>query len=274
MFQNLSNLVGVTENQVKFSCRAKYVPTSDGGYRLAMIQQMSQPVFTLDGWELDKNPDKVKPEKRLSLQDVKDSNYIIRSSRRARIAAFDYILCNADINAFATFTYAPENIDDRTSYDDCYNVIRGWLSNRVQRNGLKYVAVPERHKKGGIHFHALMNSSALSFAPAYNPNTGAPIKHNRRQIYNLADWQYGYSTLELINNADSDRVAVSKYIFKYMAKQEGKIGGRYFLHGGELATPKYVYANTVEELTADEKPLYTREVKVTPKVVYREYSFL
>ena len=266
----LNNLLNVPEGDVKFLCRAKYIPTAEGGLRLAMIQKMSHPCFSESGWELDKE---AKPKRKLTISEALQEN-IIRAERRARIQAFDIIQCNPELNAFATFTYSPDKVNDRNAYEQCYDILKVWLSNRVQRNDLKYIVVPERHVKGGIHFHAVLNASAVNISPAVNSNTGHPIKHKGRWIYNLNDWKAGFSTLELIGSQDADRDAVSKYVFKYMSKQHGIIGGRYFLHGGALRKPLYVYGNTVDELIGAHVPTYRREISPAPGITYEELTFI
>ena len=61
-------------------------------------------------------------------------------------------------------------------------------------------------------------------------------------MYNLADWQNGYTTaIELYG----ERAHSAAYIAKYVTKTAGCIGGRYYLHGGKLREPLYAYADEV-----------------------------
>lgn len=268
-----------TENQVYHRCRAKYVPTSDGTMKLAQVQYFDCPKFTAGGWEaVDKFPKergKVEELAAVGGDIVADAKNIERASRRAKINAFDMVLCNHDLDVFATFTYRPENGLDKASYDDCYKVLKTWLSNRVQRRGLKYVIVPERHKSGDIHFHGIVNSSAVDLVRATSPYTGKPLTHNGEPIFNIPDWSAGFTTAQIIGGGVDDREKVSKYIFKYMGKQAGqRIGGRYALIGGDMVRPTYIYGDTVEELVGDTSPLYERNVEVTDKLHYRELSFI
>lgn len=251
----------VSDSLCKFYSRAKYVPDREGNLRLASIQNMTRPVYGGSGFE------EVAPDARQGGTIARQGGTIaafakeaerseadaiasyMRSARRAKIGAFDAILCNHDLDTFATITYAPESVEDRCSYDDCYNILRPWLSNRVQRRGLKYILCPERHKSGGIHMHMICNSEALQIVRARNAHTGRVMSHNGNPLYNLSDWTAGFSSAEIIRDGDGDREAVAKYIFKYMGKQMGqKIGGRYFLHGGDLVGPSYLFANDPKEL--------------------------
>ena len=203
-----------------------------------------------------------------------------RATRRARKNAFDMIMCNRDLDTFATFTYAPDAVDDKQSYTECYRYLSTWLRNRVQRNDLKYVCVPERTKAGDIHFHGIMNSTALKLSPALSPYTGRPLTHNGKRLYNITDWTRGFTSAELITKLDAtsdERAAVSKYIFKYMGKQAGqKIGGRYCLIGGVLKKPIYVYGENPDEFLTDAERSaagYKNHVELSSGLVYDEWSF-
>ena len=272
-----------SDNLIIHPVRAKYYPSSDGGLRLASVQAFSQPRFREEGWESREKKNKRSifipdPDEEILdhdplLCDVK------RATRRARINAFDIIMCNPDLDLFATFTYAPESVEDKADYDECFKHLNVWLSNRVQRNGLKYVCVPERTKKGDIHFHAIMNGSALNLKPALSPHTGRRLTHKGNPLFNVSDWGHGYTSAEYIRRRDDtedEREAVSKYIFKYMGKQAGqKIGGRYCLIGGKLARPRYAYGEDPAEFIGDLVPKYKREgVQVYDDLTFSEYNFI
>ena len=289
------------ESQVKFHTRAKYYRTPDGAMKLAKIQQLSFPSFRLPGFEevkkenpeLDALLEELEAEasaKRSAIPELYDEGATLepeeaklpawKNLHRAKMNAFDKILCNPDLDTFATFTISPEHVKDRASWEDVYQRLKVWLSNRVSRNGLKYVICPERHKLGGIHFHAIMNSKALKLTPAKNAHTGAPLVHNGQPLYNVSDFNFGFTSAELIQSATLDREKVAKYIFKYMGKQgiEGKIGGRYALIGGELASPIYLYGTDprefipISEDEARESGFYRESDHEGIK--YREWSFI
>ena len=269
--------------EVKFYSRAKYFRTSDGAIKLAQVQFLSFPTFRIPGYELVNKPSsKLAPlfeqieadivpsafteyDESFSLEKEKNPN-AWKNLHRAKIKAFDKILCNPDLDTFATFTLSPKYVKDRASWDVVYQPLKVWLSNRVSRNSLKYVICPERHKKGGIHFHAIMNSSALTLSPAFNAHTGAPLVHNGQPLYNIKDFPLGFTSAERIQDAALDREKVAKYIFKYMGKQgiEGKIGGRYVLSGGDFVKPIYLYGNEPTEFIS------SSDIELRQDVFYRE----
>jgi hypothetical protein len=273
-----TNSIFLSPGAGKFHTRAKYIPDPEtGNLRLAMVQGFTFPMFNPDKDKLAQKRDGVPQEpsadgsadREVSLADVE------RASRRAKIAAFDKILCNPDLDTFATFTYAPGFVTDKADWDDCYQYLKNWLSNRVQRHGLKYVIVPERHKSGDIHFHGILNSQALHLERAISPKTGRPLSHQGNPLFNLTDWQGGFTSAEIIKGGREDRAKVAKYIFKYMGKQSGaKVGGRYMLSGGDLVLPTYVYDDGIEVFLGDQIPVYDRVVDLGERGQYMEYSFI
>lgn len=280
----MSAVFSLSKQAVSFPCRAKYYPMPDGSLRLASVQQFNTPRFSPSGWEeREKKVDAgrvILPEEVDDLEEGREASVfdVERATRRARKNAFDIIMCNPDLDTFCTFTYAPDAVDDKASYDECFRFLNAWLSNRVQRRGLKYVCVPERTKAGDIHFHAIMNAEALKLVPAFSPRTGRPLTHHGKPLYNLEDWSKGFTTCEPITKrgeGEDEREAVSKYIFKYMGKQAGqKIGGRYCLIGGKLAKPIFAYGESANEFFDGQSACKYQNHKEIDGVVYDEWSYI
>lgn len=276
-------------SEIRCSCKAIYYPNPiTGEMRLARIQAFNKPVYNPASAVAEKVK---KPRgKQMTIEDIECDNDtdttalpadIARAVRRARRNAFDLIMCNHDLDTFVTFTYSPEKVSDKADYDECYRYLRGWLSNGVQRRGLKYVGVPELTKRGDIHFHALCNAQALRMERARHARTGRPLSHHGDPVYNLTDWNAGFSTAQLIRKrgeGDDERAAVAKYIFKYMGKNFGaKIGGRYMLHGGALAQPLTEYGHCPEQFQQDltKAAVFSKEIgEGEDRKVYTEYDFL
>lgn len=286
---------------IQYPARAKYYPTKDGKFKLAMLETFSTAKFApiprgefpdlklLDQSSRsspaeDEDGD-APPDDIFTAADERDWHNIERAIRRAQLAAFDVIMCNYDMNWFGTLTYGWD-FDEASRYVDVYTALKIWLSNRVQRYGFKYLIVPEYHKSGRIHFHMISNNPsievpkgsviewkyALDLAPAENPQ-GRAIYRNHKRVYNITAWRHGYSTAMKIGDTEEDRIAVAKYLFKYMKKQNGqKIGGRYFLKGGELLHPSYAYGS-FDELKIEDEPVYS-SYKEIGQLVYHKQSFI
>lgn len=169
----------------------------------------------------------------------------IKYYRRVRKNVYDIISCNPDMSMFVTLTF-DASVINRYSYSDIIRKLNVWLDNRVRRNGLKYLLVPEYHKDGAIHFHGVMKDSSLKLV-----NSGK--RHKNKTIYNITDFPYGFTTAKRLGGKDHDIQAVAGYVTKYMTKtlidyENGKdvslkIGGRYYLSGGELQRPTFLYTS-------------------------------
>lgn len=257
-----NNIPGrMTENLALAKARAKYVPDfKNGGLRLASVCEFSRPVFNQYDLVSDADPSDILS--RLKPCDVVSDDEgtsdpeanVRRSTRRALVQVFDLCVCN-NFDLFSTLTFSPEKVD-RESYEDTYHQLKIWLSNRVQRKGLRYVAVPEYHPKSktAIHFHMLSNKDAVDLVDSGH------WAHSQK-VYNIPSWQSGFSTAQIITGENSVD-ACSKYIAKYMTKSQGnKIGGRFYLSGGDLVRPTYVYGESIEQLSDGlVDPVYSREI--------------
>lgn len=157
-----------------------------------------------------------------------DADGAQRAARRAKKQLYEYALCN-DFDLFFTLTLSPERID-RYDYKAAVRKFGQWADNRVRRKGFRYVAVPELHKDGAIHFHGLCCSNSCKLLDSGHKDKG-------HTIYNIADWRLGYTTAMRLYGEPQ---AAAHYIAKYISKQQGTngtIGGRYFFHGGRLDKP-------------------------------------
>lgn len=156
-----------------------------------------------------------------------------RAARRARKQIFELCACN-DLDLFFTLTLDKELID-RYDYKGIVRKFGQWADNRVRRKGLRYVAVPELHKDGAVHFHGLCNAAAVRLV-----DSGRTDKKSGQKIFNLSDWTLGFTTAIYIYGAPG---AAAQYVAKYVTKQAqgGTIGGRYYLHGGDLQHARCTY---------------------------------
>ena len=236
-----------TFSQVTFTGRIKHYP--DGSRELMAC---SRPWFRDPGWEA-RDP---RPKRRRSREEGGD---MARAVRRARAQVRDLALCNP-FSHFVTLTLDPARVD-RYDMEAITRKLNAWLSNQVQRRGLRYVLVPERHQDGAIHFHGFFNDvlERVDSGTMIPPGGGRPRKprskaqraaweaEGGRVVWNLPGWSLGFTTaLELVGDY---RRAVS-YVCKYIGKQQAphgagadKPGGRWYYSGGELARPRVELAD-------------------------------
>ena len=130
-----------------------------------------------------------------------------RSVRRSRAVIRDLVVCN-EFDLFCTFTFSPKKYD-RYNFNVLKDVMIRWLNNqrRAHSPGLQYLVIPEFHKDGAIHFHALLKN--------YN---GRLKKGNskKQNVFNLPSFRGGFTTASKL---DDNLEAVALYVSKYVTKE-------------------------------------------------------
>lgn len=111
---------------------------------------------------------------------------------------------------FVTLTIDPSRYDSK-DYKVASSLIRSFTKNlRAYDSSIYGLFVPEKHIKGGFHFHGLIKGdikNAIQFSGHY---------HCHQPIYNFVKlWNYGFSNVTKVTNT----LAVEKYICKYTTKE-------------------------------------------------------
>ena len=133
-------------SEVSYTGRVKVYP--DGSRDILVC---SKAVFRMGGWE-DTTPRR--KERRKAPEGAADD---ARAMRRARAQVRELALCN-HFTQFVTLTLDAAQVD-RYDMAAITRKLNAWLSNQVQRRGLRYILVPERHKDGAVHFHGFFNDA-------------------------------------------------------------------------------------------------------------------
>lgn len=216
----------LTSSQALFNTRFKYFGDC------VKVTCFSKPVF---------NPYQCEPRKRKIRfgysQDVTNESRT-DSIKRAKDKVFEICFAN-DFQYFVTLTLDESKIS-RTDKDEIICALNKWLKNRVRSSGLKYILVPEYHADGkAVHFHGLMSGNlkmkdsgtvcVRGYEKPMKIETAQRLGLDSRTIYNLEQWQYGFSTAITLD-AEKERTAL--YITKYITKENGKITGRFYYSGG------------------------------------------
>jgi len=218
---------------------------SDGTLRAVEVCTFSEPRFNPLGLESVKKKFELPLFAEVDEQQENTNKCSDAALRRARKRVFDLAACNHDCNMMITLTLNGEQFP-RDDWGAIIRKLNVWLDNMVRRHGFKYILVPELHKDGAIHFHGFVNEAALDLVRATNAHTRKPLFQKGRAVYNVANWKYGFTTAVRLGGGDADRLNTAKYILKYVTKAveaSGKIGGRYYLHGGDLVEPTYKFFN-------------------------------
>jgi hypothetical protein len=116
----------------------------------------------------------------------------------------DLTLCNK-FDLFVTFTFKK----DRHDLDAKKRQMAFWLNNqRILHGKFKYLIVPELHKDGAIHFHALFSGYKGQLVDSGRTNKAG------RKIHNIQSYRGGFTTAVKIDNLEK----VSSYVAKYITK--------------------------------------------------------
>lgn len=216
--------------------------------------------------------------------EIRRERSLIGSLNRSRRMISDYGRSNI-WEWFFTFTFAPSGEGfSRENYDLCQKKVSKWFKNIRERfcPDIKYLVVPEQHKSGAWHFHALAsNCDGLHFdiavnnqkyrkdkdgnvmadargSPVPNEYFGRPLRVSYPDgdyIYNIREYKGGFSTATRIQDT---RKAVS-YIVKYVTKDLAAVtsGKRRYLPSCNLDTPII----TTALLAPDQFPVVLQDIE-------------
>lgn len=144
----------------------------------------------------------------------KQAKALEESIIRTKTTVRDICLCN-EFDLFCTFTFDPKRYNCK-SMEFCKIYMNNWTHNAKSRHSpnLKYLIVPEKHKSGAIHFHALIKGYEGRLKDSKHTSNG-------RTVYNIPHWHFGFSTAVKIDNQEAVACYVSKYITKDMLTFSG-----------------------------------------------------
>lgn len=203
------------------------------------------------GYKLTKEDIKDRSRKSSSARTQAEINHSIQSSLNRTInSVYAYSLAN-EWEWFYTFTFNPAIIDSY-NYDEVCKALKSWLDDTRKRYApnMKYIIVPELHKKGRYHFHGMF--ADCNGIPLVYSEKGSS---NRTAVYNLPTFTYGFTTATLIN--DSDRTC--SYCLKYITKDlcAATFNKRRYWHSKNISKPReYKYLLSQEEYEEQMQGVY------------------
>ena len=200
-------------------------------------------------------------------------DYLEKSINRTKTRISDYILCN-EFTHFVTFTFDRKNSkvkseEDRHDLLKMSKLLITWVNteqvNHFRRHGkkFKYLIVPERHKNGAWHFHAVFQGYKNEIEDFYSSKnkylTVDEIRSKNKKPKNqrgfLPRYTLGRSEIAPVK----DKFRMSNYIKKYITKEliNEKYKKRYWA-SRNLKTPEII-ENIVESSTTISKEYLLKE---------------
>lgn len=143
------------------------------------------------------------------------------SLSRTKSRVYEIAKCN-EFDFFCTFTL-DENKQNRYDLPEFVKNLSQMFRdlNKKREDNIKYLLVPEQHKKGGWHLHGLLNGLTDSDLVPFKKSEYIPKKlkksiENGEIIYNFPLYQkkFGFFTATKIKDKD----ATCRYITKYITK--------------------------------------------------------
>lgn len=198
--------------------------------------------------------------------------------KRSKDKVFDIAFMNK-FNYFATLTFDDSKVNANDP-DAVHKVMLKWFNNMVNRHDLKYLCVPEYHKSGRIHFHALLSGdlNLIDSGTVLIPERDKPVRKEyakricqdmskSREVYNLKNWHNGFSTViefQACEDGGDGTTAIAKYLTKYMTKDLTKVLDHYYYAGGHIVrdVPTEYHNVCYELVNALECPVDGSELRV------------
>lgn len=155
--------------------------------------------------------------------------------KRARQAVYDIARSNS-WDWFLTITFDGQKVN-RYDYTSVVASLCAFTK-ALRRAGCQWLFVPEQHKDGAWHFHGLI-SGDLPVVRALHPVSGRPLFDRKgNEIYNVAVYHLGFSTVTRVKHQDR----VSTYITKYITKSDTiPVGRKRYWCSRALARPDVTY---------------------------------
>lgn len=152
-----------------------------------------------------------------------------------------YALCNS-FRWFVTLTFDPEKVKS-SDYETAKSTLLKWCRKMRDRHGqFSYLLIPELHKSGAVHFHGLLGNVPADFVEAANPKTGKPVIRHNRQVYNLTEWEYGFSDCEEIESPERAASYITKYVTTALLTDKEMYNKKRYFNSQGLAKPDVTFS--------------------------------
>ena len=218
-----------------------------------------------------------KPYKDIQENIIKKPNNIERerydSLSRTKSMILDYA-ANNKWETFITLTFA-ENVTDKEKANKIFNNYITQVNRynkQIKIENIKYMGLPEKQKRGSIHYHLLTNIKAnTSLIPLqeeilklWNKDTK---KYTEIKYYNLKYWSNGFSSGYNLDETD-ENFNPTKYMIKYLYKDIKTKRDFRLLKSNNLLKGQILYFNN-RDYSAEE---YIKKVGLPPPKLVYEYE--
>lgn len=160
-----------------------------------------------------------------------------QSLSRTRARIFELAACN-EFTHFCTFTQDKEKRDRfnlAEFREDFAQLVRNLNRSRAAGDKIKYLLIPEKHKKGGWHMHGLLKGLTPDDLRLFTLDEKLPqrLRKQLREGVKIYDWtryrrSFGYFTCTEIENGTAAAKYITKYVTKDVAETARESGAHLF----------------------------------------------
>lgn len=205
------------------------------------------------------NSDLSEDEKAIRLEESRKQNlYKTKSKLR------DYAR-NNHFDKFWTLTFDPKNFgsSDNLRFEE----MQKFLKRMTRKYGkFNYLAVPERHKSGAIHWHMMTGY----FEPKL---IDSGKRYKEKTIFNCPEWEFGFTNVQNVRSKKKISNYVSKYITKDLMDSPARRNKKKYWASRSLELPKtfgikeLVNLNIKPDFESDICKIYEIEKKDFEKLI-------
>ncbi|HDJ2019628.1 TPA: hypothetical protein PPU48_002805 [Staphylococcus aureus] len=146
------------------------------------------------------------------------------------------LVLNNHFDMFWTLTFDPKKCVKAIEDEYRFEEMRKWLHKMRARHNRKsdkpfmYIAIPERHKSGLIHWHMVTGNLEPNLI-----DSGKTYK--KQKIYNCLDWEHGFSNVQKMRSKSKISSYVTKYITKDLLNTPARKNKRKYWSSNNLTLP-------------------------------------
>jgi len=197
---------------------------TDGTYKVIEYENERLKTNTKLTFSTGSNSDLSDEEKEIQLQESRRAN-LYKTKNKLR----DYAR-NNHFDKFWTLTFDPKICGESDDYR--FEEMEKWLHKMRKKYGkFNYLAVPERHKSGQIHWHMMSGFFVPTLIDSGKVYRNTPI-------FNCPEWKFGFTNVQNVRSQKKISNYVSKYITKDLMESPARRNKKKYWASRSLELPE------------------------------------
>ena len=242
-------------NSYKYKVKAY----NDGVYKVIEYANERSKTVQKPTTNFSTNSDLTDEEKQIRLQQSRQANLYKTKNKLRDYARNNYF------DKFWTLTFDPKICGESDDYR--FDEMEKWLHKMRKKYGrFNYLAVPERHKSGQIHWHMMTGY----FEPKL---IDSGKRYKEKTIFNCPEWEFGFTNVQNVRSKKKISNYVSKYITKDLMDSPARRNKKKYWASRSLELPRtfgikeLVNLNIEPDFESDICKIYEIEKKDFEKII-------